>query len=303
MRSCLAALPVFLALSGCGSSSASTVVAHAPPQSAENIHGEVSSAVLPQHREPYSIPGKVEINPNRISHLVLPVSGRVMTVLARVGDLVSQGQPLIRMESPDVDQAVSNYLQSQAAVTQAQAALDKARTDLERNRELSAQNAIPQKDVLNAEALEAQSEAGFLQAQAANEQNKRRLEILGAVPGRFGQSVSVPAPITGKVLDISITPGEYRNDLNAPVMTIADLSSVWISCEVPETAVGRVRIGEGVSIQFVAFPGRTFRARVAQIADVVDPQTRTVNVRAELPNPGGLLRPEMFCRITFAHVL
>ncbi|MCC6363559.1 MAG: efflux RND transporter periplasmic adaptor subunit [Bryobacterales bacterium] len=259
--------------------------------------------MVPLPREPFAIPGKVEMNPNRISHLVLPVSGRVTAVLAHVGDFVSQGQPLIRMQSPDVDQAVSNYLQSQAAVIQAQAALAKARTDLERTRELSAQNAVPHKDVLNAEALAAQSEAGFLQAQAANEQSKRRLEILGAEPGRFGQSVTVPAPITGKVLELSITPGEYRNDLNAPVMTIADLSSVWISCEVPETAVGRVRLGEGVSIQFVAFPGRTFRARVAQIADVVDAQTRTVNVRAELPNPGGLLRPEMFCRITFAHVL
>jgi cobalt-zinc-cadmium efflux system membrane fusion protein len=207
------------------------------------------------------------------------------------------------MESPDVDQAVSNYLQSQAAVTQAQAALAKARADLQRNRELSAQNAVPHKEVLNAEALAAQSEAALLQAQAANQQNKRRLEILGAAPDRFGQSVTVPAPITGKVLELGITPGEYRNDLNASVMTIADLSSVWIRCEVPETAIGRVHLGEGVSIQFVAFPGRTFRARVVQIADVVDPQTRTVNVRAELPNPGGLLRPEMFCRISFAHVV
>ncbi len=135
------------------------------------------------------------------------------------------------------------------------------------------------------------------QAQANLQQALRKLQILGLKPGEFGQKVAVKAPISGKVLELAVVPGEYRNDTNAPLMTIADLSTVWASSDVPESAIRFIRTGERLDIELAAYPGQIFRGRVTRIADTVDPQTRTIKVRAEMDNSAGRLRPEMFCRI------
>ncbi len=91
-----------------------------------------------------------------------------------------------------------------------------------------------------------------------------------------------------------MVPGEFRNDLSASLLTIADLSTVWVASDVPERDIRRIQPGGRVEISLVAYPGETFEGHVLRIADTVDPQTRTVKVRAELKNPLGRLRPEMF---------
>ncbi len=245
-------------------------------------------------------PGKVEANVNRQSHVVLPVAGRVSTVLVKIGDFVRQGQPVLTLESADIDAAVSSFQQAQATVTQAKSALAKAQMDLDREKDLFEHGAVPQKEVLNAQAVTVQAQAGVEQMQASVEQARRRLQILGVGTGTFGQRVTIHAPISGKVMEMSVVNGEFRNDLSAPLMTIADLSSVWVTSDVPETAIRFVKLGEPVKIDLAAYPGETFRGRVALIGDMVDPQTRTVKVRAELPNADGRLKPEMFGNIQLA---
>lgn len=244
-----------------------------------------------------SAPGKVEANPNRTSHIALPLTGRLTSVIPKIGDYVQQGQPLLTIESSDADAAVSASQQAQSVVTQAKSALAKAQMDLDRQKDLFEHGAIPQKEVLNGQAIVNQAQAGVEQAQAAFEQSKRRLQILGISPGSYGQRITVRAPIAGKVLEMSVVNGEFRNDLSAPVMTIADLSAVWITSDVPETSIRLVKPGEPVRIELSAYPGETFRGRVALIGDIVDPDSRTVKVRAEMPNPGGRLKPDMFGNI------
>jgi cobalt-zinc-cadmium efflux system membrane fusion protein len=239
-------------------------------------------------------PGKIEANPNRVSHVTLPVTGRISTVLVKLGDAVTRGQPLLTIESPDADAAESTYRQSQAALTQAKANLNKAQADYDRSSDLFQHNAVAKKDVLTAENALVQAKAAVDQAQAAIDQGARRIEILGLKPGSFGQRVTVLAPSSGKVLEMSVAPGEYRNDTNAPLMTIADLSTVWVSSDVPESQIRFIDPGERVDVTLTAFPGETFRGRVTRIADTVDPQTRTIKVRAEMDNARGRLRPEMF---------
>ncbi len=247
-----------------------------------------------------SSPGKVEANANRLAHVTLQLTGRVTAVYAKIGDSVRQGQPLLTVESADADSAVSTSLQAQASVTQSKSALAKAQLDLNRQKDLFDHGAVPEKEVLNGQAVVVQMQAGVEQAQAAAEQSRRRLQILGISPGSFGQRVTVNAPISGKVLEMSVANGEFRNDLSVPLMTIADLSSVWVTSDVPETAIRLVKAGEPARIQLAAYPGETFLGRVTLIGDVVDPQTRTVKVRAELPNAGGRLKPEMFGNIQLA---
>ncbi len=244
-----------------------------------------------------SAPGKVEANPNRTSHIALPLTGRVTSVIPKIGDYVQQGQPLLTIESSDADAAVSASQQAQSVVTQSKSALAKAQMDLDRQKDLFEHGAVPQKEVLNGQAIVNQAQASVEQSQAAFEQSKRRLQILGIAPGSYGQRITVRAPIAGKVLEMSVVNGEFRNDLSAPVMTIADLSAVWITSEVPETSIRLVKPGEPVRIELAAYPGETFRGRVALIGDIVDPDSRTVKVRAEMPNPGARLKPDMFGNI------
>ena len=268
------------------------------PQLAHIRTEPIETAMVPVGN--VSAPGKVEANANRLSHVVLPLPGHVTSVLVKIGDFVRQGQPLLTVESADADAAVSNFLQAQAGVTQVKSALAKAQADLDRQKDLFEHGAVPQKEVFNAQAVTVQAQAAVEQAQAATELARRRLEILGIGTGTFGQRVTIHAPISGKVLEMSVVDGEFRNDLSTPLITIADLSAVWVTSDVPETAIRLVKTGEPVRIELAAYPGETFRGRVTLIGDTVDPQTRTVKVRAELPNSDGRLKPEMFGKVQLA---
>ncbi len=309
MKSYILLLAAACLLAGCGRSPApqqksdsSPAVApgqvYLPPDSPKlrQIKTEaVESADVPLDQ--VIAPGTVEVNPNRVSHVLLPVPGRITDVQVRLGDSARQGQEVLAIDSPEAGTAESAYLQADAGVTQAEAALLKAQADMDRERDLFAHNAVANKDVLNAENAHIQSTAAVEQAKAARTQALRRLQILGLSPGRFGQQVIVLAPIAGKVLEMNVTPGEYRNDTTASVITIADLSTVWISSDVPESSIRKIHVGERLEAELAAYPGEQFHARVTRIADTVDPQTRTVKVRAEIQNADGRLRPEMFGRI------
>jgi cobalt-zinc-cadmium efflux system membrane fusion protein len=207
---------------------------------------------------------------------------------------VQKGQAVLTLESPDVDAVESSYLQAGAALAQANANLAKAQSDYDRANDLFQHNAIAKKEVINAENAQAQAKAAVEQANASREQYSRRLQMFGIEPGKFGQQVEVRSPLAGKVLELNVAAGEYRNDTNAQLMTIANLSTVWVSADVPESSIRLVQAGERVDITLAAYPNEIFRGRVTRIADTVDPQTRTIKVRAELDNPQGRFRPEMF---------
>jgi cobalt-zinc-cadmium efflux system membrane fusion protein len=270
-----------------------TVVLPAGSPMLQQIRREaVTLADLPT--DELTSPGKVEANPNRVSKVVLPVAGRIAAVLVKTGDAVKKGQALMTIDSPDADGAMSACLSSRAAFNQAEAALLKAQADFDRTSDLFEHNAVAKKEVIAAESSLAQAKASREQAEASREQALRRLTVLGLRPGDFKQQVVVRAPLAGKVLELSIVAGEYRNDTSASVMTIADLASVWVSSQVPESYIRFVQTGEQVEITLVAYPGESFHGRVSRIADTVDPQTRTVKVQADIDNRDGRLRPEMY---------
>jgi cobalt-zinc-cadmium efflux system membrane fusion protein len=228
---------------------------------------------------------------------MMPIAGRVREVLVKLGDTVAEGQALLMVESPEVSAAVSAYRQAQSNVTMAEANVRKAKTDLERFQDLFEGRAVARKDVLTAENALVQAQTSLEQAQTVVEENRRRVEILGLKPGDFGQRFAVRAPIGGKVLELTVAPGEYRSDTGTPLMTVADLSTVWVASDVPESSIRLITVGERIEIRLNAFPNEVFHARVMRIADTVDPQTRSIRVRAEIENREGRLRPEMFGRM------
>lgn len=248
-----------------------------------------------------SAPGRIEFDVSRVGRIHLPVSGRIERVLVQMGDAVKAGQPVLTIDSPDADEAVSAHRQALAAVMQARSTLARATADRDRTADLFEHKAAAKKEVLATENDLALAQAAADQAEAAREQTRRRLEILGLGAGESGSKLTIAAPLSGKVIELYVTAGEYRNDTSEPVMTVADLSSVWVTSEIPEASIRLIEVGERLQIELVAYPGEVFEARVTRIADTLDPKTRTIQVRAELANPSGKLRPGMFGRIRHMH--
>lgn len=239
-------------------------------------------------------PGKVEANPGTTSKVALPMQGRVTKVMVTVGDSVRQGMPLIVLDSPDTDTAVSDYHQATAKRISAQSNVAKSEADLSRAQDLLEHGAVAQKEVLSANAQLTQSRSELAEARAEEERTTRKLRIFGIQPDGNTDEVIVRSPVSGKVLDLSITPGEYRNDTSAPVMTIADLSSVYMTADVPETSIRFTSVNDRVTIRLDAYPDEEFTGRVTKVGDTVDPATRTIKVRVLLQNADGKLRPDMF---------
>lgn len=242
-------------------------------------------------------PAQLEIDPGRLSHVLLPVTGRVREVDVRVGDRVAAGDVLLVLDSPEADAAIAHYEESEADVLAARAGLVKANADRERVHGLFAHDAVARKEVDNVDAAHAEARAALVRSEADRKQARRRLGLLGLVAGDRRDTISVRAPIAGKVLELHVAPGEFHSDTAQPLMTIADLSAVLVTADVPENLIRFVGLGESMQTELAAYPGETFAAKVVRIADTVEPKTRTIKVQAALPNPDGRLRPEMFGRV------
>jgi cobalt-zinc-cadmium efflux system membrane fusion protein len=132
---------------------------------------------------------------------------------------------------------------------------------------------------------------------------RNRLRILGKSPAdiaamesnqKINPVATLVAPIGGVVIDRQLGPGQYIQAGGGPVYTIADPSSVWLLANVRESDAGLVKLGQPVEVRVLAYPKRTFKARVTYVAAVVDPSTHRLPVRAEVENRDGALKPEMF---------
>ena len=117
-------------------------------------------------------------------------------------------------------------------------------------------------------------------------------------PGDIGRPLTVRAPISGRIIDLATSPGQYQNDPAAALMTVADFSTVWVAANVPEKDIRRVSADEEALVDFNAYPGERLKGEVHSIGEVLDPETRTVKVRIRLDNATGRLKPGMFARVT-----
>jgi cobalt-zinc-cadmium efflux system membrane fusion protein len=213
--------------------------------------------------------------------------GRVLDVRARLGDDVTKGQVLLLISSPEVSQAFSDYQKAQADEVLAS-------RELQRSQDLYSRGAIAQKDL---QAAEDAAQKASVDVKTAAE----HIRILGAQLDRPSPVIEVRAPISGTITEQNVSGGTGVKSLdNSPnLFTIADLSRVWVLCDVYENNLAQVHAGDHATVRLNAFPGRVFDARVSNISRVLDPTTRSAKVRLELDNPDGLLRPNLFATATF----
>jgi membrane fusion protein, heavy metal efflux system len=231
------------------------------------------------------VPASVETDPATTAKITPPVAGRVVQLFVHVGDTVKQGQPLFALDAPDLVSAQGDYLHAQSTLGQAE-------------KTLARQKDLKDHGIGSDRELEqAQTDANV--ARSELERTSARLKLLKTDPGQLGKPLTVTAPIPGRVVDAAIAPGEFKNDPNAVLMTITDLSTVWVTANVQEKDIRRVHAGQEVSASFTAYPGEPFPGKVLFVADILDPDTRTLKARIAFANENGRLKPGMFALVTF----
>jgi membrane fusion protein, heavy metal efflux system len=229
----------------------------------------------------------VESDPARTVKLFPPVAGRIVGLHVHLGDAVSKGQPLVTLDAPDFTAAQADYSHAMTAYRQ-------AKNTLARQHDLAQYGIAAQRDV-------EQAETDFSQADGDRRRAAARLTLLGidSSAALDDQALVIRSPIAGRVIEMSAGAGEFHNDPTVPVMTVADLSTVWLSANVPEKDLHGIRTGDRASAVFSAYPTDTVRGVVAMVGDVVDTATRMTKVRVTLINRGERLKPGMYATVTF----
>src|SRR5262249_12331613 len=138
-------------------------------------------------------------------------------------------------------------------------------------------------------------------ANADVQNTEQRVRILGGDPAHAGSTIILRAPVAGAIVEQNVSGFEGIKSLdNSPnLFTIADLSHVWVLCDVYENDLAEVHFGDAAEVHLNAYPDKVFRGRVADISRVLDPNLRSAKVRIVLPNPDGALRPGMYATTTF----
>jgi membrane fusion protein, heavy metal efflux system len=230
--------------------------------------------------------GSVNADVSRNIPVISLASGRIVEIDARLGDAVTKGQLLLKVQSQDIAQAFSDYRQAVADEALAKAQLDRAKILLDKG-------AIAKKDEEVAEDAE-------VKAKVTTETAVEHLHVLGADMEHPSSIIEIHAPVSGVITDQQVTAAAGVKTLdNSPnLFTISDLSKVWIICDVYENDMSFVHLGEYADIHLNAYPNVILKGRVDNIAPTMDPNIRTAKVRLEVDNPG-LLRFGMFVTATF----
>ena len=224
------------------------------------------------------------------------VNGRLQSVSVRLGDAVRRGQAIAKVEDREiqeqVNQAEAAYKVSQATIRQREADLNLAQTNLERNRSLLERELLPRQTFDDTEARHQAALAQLDLARAQFEQSKSRLDELKI---NLANTV-ISSPVDGFVGKRYLDPGASVSP-NVPVASIVDIRTVRMVANVVEKDVKRLSIGMPAQVEVDAYPGEKFTGRVARIAPVFDPQTRTAEMEIEVPNGGYRLKPGMYSRV------
>ncbi|KJC41336.1 hemolysin secretion protein D [Bradyrhizobium sp. LTSP849] len=259
-------------------------------------------------RAEYVTEGKVAVDEDRSTPVFSPYAGRVTKLLAKPGESLTQGQPLFTIEAADTVQAQNDFITAMTSQNKAKSAVDLADIQFKRAKDLYEGHAVPLKDYQQAEATQVQAQNDMRSSVTALEAARNKLRILGFTDemikafqdkGAINPEITIYSPIAGTVVQRKIGPGQYVSaGASDPVFVIGDLSTVWLIAFVRESDAASVSVGQDISVNVMALPGRPLTAKINYVATAIDPNTRRLLVRATIDNKDGLLKPEMFANVT-----
>ncbi|MDC6178450.1 efflux RND transporter periplasmic adaptor subunit [Ralstonia solanacearum] len=232
---------------------------------------QVQVAQVTQQNLPVELdtPGKLAYNAERTKLASARVAGRLDRILVFEGALVREGQPLAELYAPDYISAQKEYL----------LALNTART----------LQGSTMKDLQDDAQQTVQSAAGRLHVLGLTDAEIAQIRARGTP----AEHLILRAPISGTIVKRNMDPGAFLN-VGDSFMSIVDTRALWFTGNVYENDIARVRIGQPITLRTAAYPDRAFTGTVSFIAPNIDAATHTLTVRCDVPNPDGLLRPEMY---------
>ena len=259
---------------------------------------ETVAARVVERTESLEASGTVTFDERRTARLGSLVEGVVDEISVQPGDRVARGVVLARLHSHVVHDAWAAYSKAQAERRRVEAELAYARTAEARAARLVEAKALSPQELERARAdvNTVVQEMASVDAEITRaEQDLGHYGVAVTVNMKPGEDTSVPvkAPFAGTVIERQATQGSAVTP-GTPLVVISDLSRVWITAEVDEAQIGRVVAGAPVTIQVAAYPGESFRGRLAMVGDVVNAATRRVTLRVEAENADQRLKPQMF---------
>ena len=313
-----------LAVAACGSGKKTETVqaeaAKAKPAVAEHSATRVSLPAEVQQKsqvqtvtvasgnvaEALHVTGRITLNENQTWHVGAITEGRVLKLAVNVGDRVAKEDVLARMHSHDVHEARAMYQRSLSELSRAKTNENQARRVRDRAKRLYDLKAASLEQLEHAETELKNMQAAVFQAQVEVDRTKTHLiDFLGIKleePDHHeaGQHhdddadlIPVKAPAGGIIIDRHVTTGTVVQP-GGEMFTISDLKTLWMLAAVPEEHYARLRVGMAVRVSVQAHPGQAFRGKITKLGEQLDPATRTIQARIELPNATGLLKPEMY---------
>jgi len=226
--------------------------------------------------ETVSALGELHVNEDAYAEVASPVTARVVKILVKPGDTVTEGQVLAQLSSPEL-------AESRAAIEAARARLEVAKAAAERKRQLATERLIPEREKLEAEAALAEAQAAYTVAASG----------MRRYAGATGDAMlAIRAPIAGTVIDRTVLMGQLADPAKT-LFRVGDLSTLWLIAHVFERDAVRVQVGAKATASLAALPGATSEAVIRTIAREVDAASRTIAIRLDVPNPDGTLRPGM----------
>lgn len=280
--------------------------------------------------------GEVLADANLVTHINSPVTGRVTEIMANLGQRMQQGKPVLMIRSPEIEDAEGQLLQQDAeikaelkkdllqidsdvATTKAELALSEkvfARMQNLVNEKIASkadwERAQTQrdKDLIALDALEKRRESTISLSQdklkLVTEPIKQRLTLMGVPPAELDRviqtrkieaEVPVLSPESGIVCERTVNVGELV-DTQKNLLTIGDFHKLWLKADVFEKDIAKLKEGQHIDLDVDSFSGEVFHGKLDYLSDSVNPETRTLTVRAEVQNPGDKLKPKMFARMT-----
>jgi len=254
--------------------------------------------------------GQIAYNEDTSTAVLAPFSGRVVRLIAKIGDRVKRGEPLFHLDSPEVVQPQNDFIAAVTALNKARSQLDLAKIVEKRLKDLYEGKAAPLKEWQQAQAQLVAAQNDLRSAEITLEAVRARLRIVGFTDeeiaslqekGTIRRATPIPAPIDGTVIARKVGLGQYvRNDTGDSLYIIADLSTMWLKAQVPEIDIPLVRVGQDLEVKVSALPDRLYKARITVISTATEAATRRIVVRSEIPNPEGALKSEMFASFKIA---
>ena len=254
--------------------------------------------------------GQIAYNEDTSTAVLAPFSGRVVRLIAKIGDRVKRGEPLFHLDSPEVVQPQNDFIAAVTALNKARSQLDLAKIVEKRLKDLYEGKAAPLKEWQQAQAQLVAAQNDLRSAEITLEAVRARLRIVGFADdeiaslqekGTIRRATPIPAPIDGTVIARKVGLGQYvRNDTGDSLYIIADLSTMWLKAQVPEIDIPLVRVGQDLEVKVSALPDRLYKARITVISTATEAATRRIVVRSEIPNPEGALKSEMFASFKIA---